>query len=430
MDNTKGHNNTKKQAVLFVLLDAFRWDYLNQKDSPTLWSLSHQGIYAKKLISSSGFTQRSAIFTGAPSDVHGNYTMYTYDPKTSPFKILKPFVPILRHITPSLGKFYSFTRRVINQIPKLSTDWAPPAVIPSDILYLISVTEDLSPIYHPKSLPVESIFDVFTAHNVPYEYMMAPVSGHDEPTMQRMLQAIHPSTQMYFVQFSDTDGLVHRDGVKSSTRHSTVQEVDKRVATLKKRMEEVHHNPWIIVIGDHGMVDVETYVDIQNPVLEYAKKHSLVHGKDFLMFLDSTLARFWFFTPNADPLKNFVKELLSAQQGLFLTAEYMKARNIPIGDRRFGDLIWKADVPTGIFPDYFHSYGNQYKAMHGYDSLEESMKGMAIVSHPSYHQSHVIEEANLIDLASTICDIFQLPSPSHNKGSSFFLLSHTTPHHE
>ena len=117
MDNIKDTKKYNNKALLFILIDAFRWDYLNEKDSPTLWTLSQHGIHVKKLISSSGFTQRSALFTGALSDIHGNYTMYTYDPQNSPFKILKYFSFILRKITPSYGKIYNLTRKIINQIP-------------------------------------------------------------------------------------------------------------------------------------------------------------------------------------------------------------------------------------------------------------------------------------------------------------------------
>ena len=50
--------------VLFVLLDALRHDYINSVDTPFLYSKISQGLYAKKLKSVSGFTQRTAIYTG------------------------------------------------------------------------------------------------------------------------------------------------------------------------------------------------------------------------------------------------------------------------------------------------------------------------------------------------------------------------------
>ncbi len=408
----------KKRAVLFILLDAFRHDYLTEEDAPTIFAMSKKGVHVKKLVSSSGFTQRSAIFTGALGDVHGNYTMYIHDKNTSPFKILTPFTFLFR-VLPKSGLFYRFIRKVINQIPKLTASWAPPGHIPSEILPLISVTEDISPIHHPGSLPVESLFDVFKDNNVKYKYFMAPVSGNDEWTMRKVLNEIEPSHNIYFTQFSDTDGLMHKLGSEGADRSRVVKYTDERVRVLKEKMEQTFDNPWIIVIGDHGMVDVKYYVDIWSNVEEFAVQNNLTHGKDFLMFLDSTLARFWFFTNGTKSLMEpFLRHLLN-DNGEFINDEYLQSRQIPNNPKWYGELIWKADVRVGIFPDYFHSLDDKYKSMHGYDCNEDSMKGAGVFYCASGDTSTVIDEGGLEDISSTICDILSLPYPSSNIGRSF-----------
>lgn len=419
MDNIKEakKNYKREEAVLFVILDAFRWDYLLEADSPTLFSMASQGIHAKKLVSSPGFTQRSSIFTGASPISHGNYTMYIYDPLHSPFWILRPFRYLLRKL-PQRGFIYKAVRKIINQIPKFTSSWAPPAEIPSNILPLISVTEDLKPIYKPGNLPKESLFDLFVESGISYKYLMAPVSGRDEEVMNLAIESMEDCYQAVFVQFSDTDGLVHRFGSESEKRREIVHQADERVRKLKEVWEKKSISPWIVVIGDHGMADVEDYIDIQKMVEKFASTYHWINGKEFLMFLDSTLARFWFLDQKVQKiLEPFLRDNLQSR-GRFLDKSYMENNKIPSNSKKYGDLIWRANIGEGIFPDFFHSPSNQYKAMHGYDCLEDKMKGTAIIFNKNLNQHEIIEEARIQDITSTICDILSLRHPTSSEGKS------------
>ena len=62
--------------VLFLVLDAFRWDYLGPETTPFLWKLKQEGTHVEKVRTASGFTQRTTIFTGAWADVTGRWTMH------------------------------------------------------------------------------------------------------------------------------------------------------------------------------------------------------------------------------------------------------------------------------------------------------------------------------------------------------------------
>jgi predicted AlkP superfamily pyrophosphatase or phosphodiesterase len=408
----------RNKGVLFVLLDAFRWDYVNPEDAPTIHKLTEKSVYVKKLVSSSGFTQRSAIFMGSLSDSHGNFTMYIRDKKTSPFKLLRPFTTLLRGIKPE-GYFHRVSRKFINQLPKLFTEWAPPGRIPSEILHHISVVEDMTPIDQEGTLPQRTVFDEYRKAGIEYKYYMAPASGHDEPTMNVVLDEIKEGGQVFFVQFSDTDGLVHKDGVSSETRHRVVKEVDERVRKLKEAMEERFEDPWIIICGDHGMVDCTEYIDIWGMVEEKAKAHKLENGEDYLMFLDSTLARFWFFTDQAKSiLSPFLREHLT-KGGEWIAESYRKERHISDNPEWYGDMIWKADVCVGIFPDYFHGPDDKYIGMHGYDCSEDTMKGTGIISNEKMQKQILIEEGGLESMCATLCDLNELPTPKTATGPSF-----------
>ena len=57
--------NNKK--FIFILLDAFRSDYINSNNTPFLNSLKEKSIYYKQVNPSIGFCERSEIFTGKKS---------------------------------------------------------------------------------------------------------------------------------------------------------------------------------------------------------------------------------------------------------------------------------------------------------------------------------------------------------------------------
>lgn len=417
MDNTKPTNLLgRNKAILFILLDAFRWDYLTPEDSPTLFEMSKSSIYARKLVTSSGFAQRSTISTGALPDTHGNYAMYTYDPVTSPYKALQFFSGVLRAL-PKSGYFYRLIRKIINQIPKLTDSYAPPGRIPSEILHLISVKEDLRPIYKSGSMSVESIYDKLQEAAIPYKYYMAPVSYNDEVTLKQMLADMDKGHQVLFVQFSDTDSGVHESGTAGEERRRIVRYTDDRIRKLKEKFEQTQENPWIVIVGDHGMVDVTKYIDIWTPIESFAKSNALINGRDYLMFLDSTLARFWFFSDHArQTLAPFLHDHL--KEGEFMTEEYMNSRHIPSNQQLYGELIWKANVSVGIFPDYFHWPSEKYQSMHGYDCTDNSMKGLAVLYNKLLNNQKIVEEAGLHDICPSLCDILALPYPKQNKGRS------------
>jgi hypothetical protein len=88
-----------------------------------------------------------------------------------------------------------------------------------------------------------------------------------------------------------------------------------------------------------------------------------------------------------------------------------------MADRRYGDLIWWANLGTMIFPDYFHDRYTHNKGMHGYDSDHDDMKGFFLAFGPNISTA-VIEEAHLIDVCASLCATVGLKPPKSNQGKS------------
>ena len=237
--------------------------------------------------------------------------------------------------------------------------------------------------------------------------------------MKKISLELHDKVDAYFLQFSDSDGKMHEAGSEGEERRRVIKDIDQRVQNIKQILDEKFDNYWFVVVGDHGMMDVKEYVNVRDPIISFAKSNNLVFTKDFLMFLDSTLVRFWFFNKKTEKIMYpFLMDFFSNINGSFVTEEYSRRRKIPFNDRRYGDLIWLANPGVGIFPDYFHSMKEKYKAMHGYDSYCDKMKGTAIIYNKNI-KSDEIEDGHLKDLCATICDTLNISYPNQNEGVSF-----------
>jgi predicted AlkP superfamily pyrophosphatase or phosphodiesterase len=424
--------------VLFILLDAFRHDYINSIDTPFLYSKTHVGVYAEKLKSTTGFTQRTAIYTGTSGVESGMFTMFTFDPEGSPFQFLRndprfrrysrrkfllnkiPPWHGLRRAARFVREFYESEdrrhRRWIENGAKKYAAHAPSAYIPIPLLPQIGVSEDNRPIYLPGAYAQQSIFDVFTQAQLPYKYLMFPVVNcEDSAVLEMFLKSRDSKTKLLLGQFSDSDSVVHQCGPKSSKRREIAGEIDRRLREIAAAYDD--DTTWII-IGDHGMTDVLEEFDVPASLISLEKKLGVSMGHDYWLFLDSTMARFRWTT---DRGRDFLAELhglsVLCDKGRFVDERISAEYAIPIRDRRYGDLIWWANNGVLLFPDYFHDRYTHNKGMHGYDSNHPDMKGFLLAFGPDI-SAKSLQEVNLIDVCPTICAAVGVRPPLENKGVS------------
>lgn len=433
-----------KTNLIFLLLDAFRGDYINAIDTPFLFKASKTGVFARKLKTISGFTQRTAICTGSRGDQTGMFTMFTFDCQNSPFRFLRgdqrlrhysqsahwwdslPNIKGMWRVKDACERLFKnridaqrnqgvgeFRKWIAQEACKYANN-APLAHIPLWMLPEIGTSEDVRPIYEPGALPQETIFDVFCEEDIEYKYLMYPlVNCQDDAVQAAFLEAQDSSAKVLIGQFSDSDLLVHQYGPKSYERRKVTGEIDRKLRELN-----AHFGPettWII-IGDHGMADVTEEINVPAALRELEMKHRVEMGRDYLLFLDSTLARFLW---KNEAGKRFLEEVETLpallEKGVFIDERLARESNIPIHDRRYGDLIWRANVGVLIFPDYFHDRRTHNKGMHGYDSNDDAMKGFFLAFGPGI-EAKELGQVDLIDVCPSICKAAGVRAPKHNQG--------------
>jgi hypothetical protein len=424
--------------VLFILLDAFRHDYINAVDTPFLFAAVKKGVYAKKLKSTTGFTQRTAVLTGSMGAASGMFTMYTFDRDGSPFRFLENteksnglnrsahWVEKIPSVA-GLRRFKRLTVQRQQQRDRVYRQWiqseakkyanhAPPAFIPIALLPYIGVSEDNRPIHLPGALEQETVFDVFAREGIEYQFLMFPAFNcEDEAVLQLFLSEARSSAKVILGQFSDSDLLIHHCGPSSGKRRSVIGEIDRRLREIACCYGD--DVIWVI-IGDHGMTDVIEEVDVAGEMSVLEKKAGVRHGQDYLLFLDSTMARFrWLTDKGRAFVSNVAEAKLFQQKGTFVDAAMAERYSIPVGDRRYGDAIWWANLGTLIFPDYFHDRYTHNKGMHGYDSEHDDMKGFFLAFGPRVLPK-VVAEAHLVDVCASLCAAVGVKPPRSNEGKS------------
>jgi len=414
-----------KAVTLFVILDAFRWDYVNAKDTPFLYKLCEEGIHAKELVSTAGFTQRSGIFSGTHPDVTDNLTLFIHQPKTSPFAFTRPYALPLSLLDEIYRKGWPLSleadfllRRFFNKKVLSHANFSATGNVKLGWLNQFSVSEDLVPIYESKGLPVMSIFDRLLEANISYAYRMHPVSmGNDDEIMAELIADAPSGRRLYCSQFSmpDIDG--HYFGPDSAERHQFTRQADFRIqqldAVFKRHYEDVE---WVI-IGDHGMTQVTKTLDAETLILKTAQEIGAKSGRDFLYFLDSTMLRFWVKSDLGERVKNKLSQNEKlAQNGVVVDAALAQKYRFN-QSKKTGDWVWWANAGVMLFPDYFHAKRNPVKGMHGYLPDVRSALGFAVVNGKRI-EAKKIDRISLIDICPTICELVGIAPPDRNEGVS------------
>lgn len=422
--------NTKKQArkktILYISLDGFRYDYLTYEESPQLWEWSQQGTYVEKLVSTSGFVKRSAMFTGAHPNITLDFAMYEFCEEESPFKFVKPFAIPLTILTQlssysyKIGQINTRLRKTIEKRTKYSGQSVNSIHIPLNLLPFMTCASSERPPYEKNVLSVESIFDLL-CDDFCFEYLYYPVvRGDDQMVLNTALERAGNYSDLYILQFSLTDAIGHKYGPESPERRQAVREVDHKLRILRDHFEQLFEEVVWFIVSDHGMTQVVEKINAGEILVSAARALGLSLGRDYLYFLDSTFLRVLFLNDKARRLIPTIiqNNPLFQRNGMLLDTDLANQHHIPIPSARYGDLAWWANPGVLIEPDFFNPGINSVKGMHGYDSYHADSLAMAVVTGPQIPKK-LIEQAHLVDICPTLCDLLSIQYPAMNQGRSW-----------
>jgi predicted AlkP superfamily pyrophosphatase or phosphodiesterase len=348
-----------ESTVLMIFLDAFSKAYLSKEFTPFLHNLASEGISTtvKPIFAFRGI--ETTMFTGVWPSVHGSWTEFKLADdfrRTGKIRVLQWVIKILDTI-PSDGlraKSRFFVERYIFKIM-----YKTPNLMPPETISYFESTQ-LKETFESCSLnETATIFDVFRKKAISYVFIEPWIRG-DKEVFSKAKKMIRKKGRhrFWYIKFSHLDHLGHRFGPEPSIFKDELLKIDSYVKDIVNLAKTKRDHLSVLIIADHGMSRVNSKVNIAERL---SRLNSQMY-RDYLVFVDSTLIRFWFFNETAMHEVSGVLDDLKC--GHTLSAEEKKSLHIPV-DPKYGELVFVLDEGFVNHPSFFNQK-SEVKGMHGY----------------------------------------------------------------
>ena len=377
-----------KNLFVFLYIDALNSSFLKADIMPFLSNFAAEHHY-QVLENAFGysFAIQSCMLSGKYPDENNHWLPYFYAPQKSPmiFKTLNkigkvvPFdrFPVLRHLT--VGRARSF---VLEEGVRVNN--VPFSLIDKVALYPYYYMCDL-PFFNELKEALEKKWQV------PLTYIGPPtVRKHFHESLLKHIQSSNNEKEFIIVYNDALDGLGHRFGPYSTECVQYARSLDGvLLGTYQKLKRTFGKNLSFLVFSDHGQCEQVYTVDL----LAELSRFGLILGKDYLCFIDATLALFW--PQNATRKEKILNVLRSIKFGKVIDANDRGRYHIKFVDNRFGEIVFVLNPGGTFFPNFFSPF-SAMKGLHGYLPEEEVQKSF-LISNKGFRYSctHVKDLRNL-----------------------------------
>ncbi len=349
-----------RTATFLIYLDACRYDYITRERTPFLHSLGERGSI-RRARTVCGFTQESAMLTGKYPVETGHFTWFHLS-ENSPFAWLRPFCFL--SFLPQF-KLYEPVKVLIRKTTSLITGRAypDPAHIPLDLLPRFERVDG-------DEIGGISIDSICRSSGRRAINLMNNNNFVGMKTCSAMFEAAATALErevfdlcMIHIGELDVDG--HKLGPRADLLGGHLATIDACLSRLHRAARRLGISCNMVIVSDHGMQPVAGTVDVIGRVKEAASRAGLRSPRDYLYFLDSTMARFWF--PNGAARRPIEEALSAVPHGHIVTEGEKEERGINFRHNLYGDTLFWLDKGYIVFPNFFQStYSDCPRGMHGY----------------------------------------------------------------
>lgn len=254
--------------------------------------------------------------------------------------------------------------------------------------------------FPPIGLPVRTLADVFRDRGLTVDFRYVRDGLQVEAELAHLAETAD-STDVYFYYDPTMDSKGHKVGASAS---------DEALGPTMDRIGSFLRDAWtmiseeypadLLLFSDHGMTTVSGAWDLLLALEDFRL------GVDYLAFVDSTMARFWF--PNG-AMRSRIMARLEGAPARFLTSEERSGLGITFDDDRYGQEILVADEGIVLHPNYFagpftslaRSRKYPEAAMHGY--LPEAPSSVGVFC----YRGNRFEDDEPVLLPGVVTEIFE-----------------------
>jgi predicted AlkP superfamily pyrophosphatase or phosphodiesterase len=338
--------------VILYFSDAFAWNYLESTDfMPDFWTerrpletvLGYSSTILPCLISGQS-PQRTGIWT----------EYYRHDrPQGSLARWVVRSRVLLTPVNLARLILFRFARKAGHPAAHLLR-------IPLQLAHFFARHDMDYRKFPPVVLPVPTFADAAAGHGLRFSFKYLK-HGYDLDAELADLDRRLADNDVLFYYDPSVDGHGHHAGADA---RALKPDIDRVGAFCEHAWQRIGADPeaHLLLFSDHGMTDVKHAYDL------FARLAPWRIGHDYLVFVDSTFARFWYAS---DAVRDGIRSALADAPAVFLTAEDERRYGIAFDDDRYGQEILVADEavvfhPSYISPTFFRTKQYPDRATHGY----------------------------------------------------------------
>jgi predicted AlkP superfamily pyrophosphatase or phosphodiesterase len=295
--------------------------------------------------------------TGKLPRDHGHFSFFRYAPGESPFGGFR-FLNLLPKALSRRGRVRRWLSRVVQW--SLGYDgYFQLYNVPFEHLPLFDYSEKKD-LYQEGGINngCPTVFDHFRSGDLPFH--LSDWRKSENENLVDAGKAIETGgVRAVYLYMAELDGIMHAEGTRSPRVGDKLGWYERQLASLTERAREQYEHVRLHVFSDHGMTDVVA----TSPLAERVANIGLAFGSDYAAVYDSTMARFWFATPEA---REAILDVLKDEpQGRILSDEELGTLGCDFDDQAFGEVFFLLDPGVVLDPSFMSS--TPPAGMHGYD---------------------------------------------------------------
>lgn len=346
---------SSSSLALFIFIDAFGYNLIRKNTF-----LDDILITKSPLNTILGYscTCDPTIITGALPRDHGHFSFFVYAPDKSPFTFLKPLTLLPASIA-ERGRVRHYISKLVRPLLHFSGYFNLYAV-PFAKLPYFDYTEK-NDLYQTGGINsgIPTIFDALRDAHIPFSLSNW---RNDEKTNITCLKKdiSNENISFAYLYLAEMDAILHKEGTNSPHVAQKIAWYDTHIRDILRHAEKHYSDIHLYIFSDHGMTDCvpEEAYDLISDI----ESLKVSFGKDYAAMYDSTMARFWFLTPNA---RSAILSLLDASpHGHVLSKEELHSYGCDFADNTYGDIIFLMHPGKLICPSYMGR--KPVKGMHGF----------------------------------------------------------------
>jgi hypothetical protein len=339
------------------MIDACGWEIV--KNDPFAQSFAP---YRARLESVFGYSSACvpSILSGRWPVEHRNWCYFVYDPKNSPFRMLRPLRWLPKAITSR-----RVVRRLLTKLVKRRLNFRgyfDLYNIPFKYISLFDFTEKKSPLKPGGMNCGSNIFDFLTRRHIPF--FVSDPDCSERGNLDALKDKVAArDIDFAFMYWPGLDGLLHSVGNQSPEIPAKLRHYEAWIGELLAKAKDHYREVRLYIFSDHGMANCDELLDLRSKIDALPARMA----EDYAVVYDSTMARFWFFNDGARSA--ITAALQAVPQGRILPDSELEQMRALFPDRYFGELIFLVREGVLIVPS--HMGERPIRAMHGYHPTDK-----------------------------------------------------------